>query len=386
MRSCLLSLRILVCFTIFLAVLCFGCEQKTPDKTDANKSEPGPSIVETETDANTAEPNATAEITTTDDIAVTVNGTNITEAELEQAMKPQLDAVAKQAANLPPEFMEQYKKQIKPRILNRLINEKLLIEKIRESNIEITDEEVINQIEKLISNQQEPLSLEDFKKKVAEHGLNFEDMKNDVRRRLSFEKFMDSLSEGKINVTEEDARKYYDENPKRFEIPEQIAASHILIKPEQIDPNSDDPNEAKAKAKTAALEKAQDLLKQIKDGADFAELAKANSDCPSAKDGGDLKFFPKGQMIPPFEKAAFELELGEVSDIVETPHGYHIIKNTGHKDASVIQFDEVKNSIMKQLVQKQKNEFAKDYIESLKAEADIVYPPGKEPSSDANSP
>jgi peptidyl-prolyl cis-trans isomerase C len=385
MSSYLLSSRILLCPTIILVILCLGCERKTSGNDDSNNPEPSQQTTEVQTNADTTEPNAAVEMAA-GAVAVTVNGTDITETELEQAMKPQLDAVAKQAANLPPAFFDQYKKQIRPRILSRLINEKLLTEKIKESDIEITEEEVIAQIEKLISNQPEPLTLEEFKQKVKEHGLNFEDMKDDVRRRLAFEKLMDSLSEGKINVTDEDTRKYYDENPKRFQIPEQIAASHILIKPEEPDPNSADPNEAIAKAKEAALEKAQDLLKQVKDGADFAELAKAHSDCPSAKNGGDLGFFPKGQMVPPFEKAAFELELGQISDIVETDYGYHIIQKTGHKDASVISFDEVKDSVKRQLVQKQQNEFAKNYMESLNAAADIVYPPGKEPPPEANSP
>jgi len=377
MRSYLFSLRTLVCLTITLAMLGSGCERKASDKTDANKPEAGSPSVKTETDAGMAEQN---------DIAVTVNGKNITEAELEQAMKPQLDAVARQASSLPPEFMEQYKKQIKPRILNNLISEQLLREKVKEANIVISDEEVINQITELISKQQQPLTLDEFKKKLEERGLNFEDMKNDVRNRLAYEKLMTSLWEGKIFATEEDAKKYYDENPKRFEQPEQIAVSHILIKPEKPDPNSADPNEAMKQSKATALAKAQDLLKQINEGADFAELAKANSACPSAKDGGDLGFFPKGQTTPPFEEAAFALEMGELSDIVETSYGYHIIQKTGHKDASTIPFEEAKKNIIIQLVQKQQNEFIEDYMDKLKAEAEIVYPPGKEPPSEPNSP
>ncbi len=385
MRSYLFSLRLLICLSIFFAVLGSSCGRKTPDKADPNKLEPSPSSIETETDANEAEPNAAVEITT-DAIAVTVNGIDITEAELEKTMKPQLDAVARQSSNLPPAFIEQYKKQVKPRILSQLIRGQLLNEKVKEANIVITDEEVINQIKKLLSEQQEPLSIEEFKKKSEERGIDFEYLKDDIRKKLSYQKLMTTLWEGKINATEEDARKYYDENIKRFETPEQIAASHILIKPEPIDPNSNDPNEAQAKAQATAKAKTEDLLKQIKDGADFAELAKAHSACPSAKEGGDLGFFPRGQMTPHFEKAAFELELGQISDVVETSYGYHIITNTGHKDASVIPFDEVKNSIVIQLVKKQQNEFAENYMESLTEAADIVYPPGKEPAPATNSP
>jgi peptidyl-prolyl cis-trans isomerase C len=180
---------------------------------------------------------------------------------------------------------------------------------------------------------------------------------------------------GKINITEEDAKKHYDESPTQFEVKEQVRASHILIKPDITDPNND-PNQAKAEAKA----KIQDLLEQIKDGADFAELAKANSACPSAAGGGDLKFFTRGKMAPPFEKAAFALEVGKVSDIVETQFGYHIIKVTDRKDAGTTSFEQAGDNIIKQLTQKKQKEFADKYIESLKAAANIVYPPGKEPT------
>jgi peptidyl-prolyl cis-trans isomerase C len=385
MRAFLFNLKTLTLFAIFLAILGLSCERKSSDNTDAGKSGTATGDVQNE-QAIQAEPDAAE--TTINDIAVTVNGTDITEAELERAMKPQLDAIAKQAASasLPPTFLEQYKKQIKPRILSQLINEELLNEKVKEANIAISDEEVIKQLNEYLSSQPQPLSLEDFKKKLEERGLDFEQMKEDVRRRLSYEKLMTGLWEGKVFVTEEEAKKYYDENPKRFETPEEVAVSHILIKPDPIDPNCDDPNEAKEKSKAAAKAKAEDLLKQIKDGADFAELAKANSACPSAKDGGDLGFFPRGQTTPPFEKVAFELELGQISDVVETSYGYHIIQKTGYKDASVMPFEQVKKSIITQLVQKQQKEFVEDYIDTLKSEADIVYPPGKEPPAEANTP
>jgi peptidyl-prolyl cis-trans isomerase C len=174
---------------------------------------------------------------------------------------------------------------------------------------------------------------------------------------------------GKISVTEEDAKKYYDENAKRFETPEQIRASHILIGLPPTDPNAD-PNQAKAQARA----KAEDLLKQIKNGADLAELAKAHSTCPSAPNGGDLGFFPRGKTTPPFEKVAFELQVGQVSDVVETEYGFHIIKVTDHKDAGVIAFEQAKNDIIRQLTAKKQSEFAEEYINSLKAEANIVFP------------
>ncbi|HUT44633.1 MAG TPA: peptidylprolyl isomerase, partial [Sedimentisphaerales bacterium] len=218
-----------------------------------------------------------------------------------------------------------------------------------------------------------------------EYGQSFDEVKMEIREGLARNKFMQPYWEGKTNITEEEAQKYYNENPKFFNKPELARVSHILIKPEFIDPNSDpnaDPNEAKA----IARKKAEDLLEQIKGGADFAELAKSHSACPSAPQGGDLGFFPRGEMDSAFENAAFELEIGQISDVVETKYGYHIIKATDHKDASTTSLEQAKDDIIKQLTQTKQSEIAEEYIESLKAGAKIVYPAGKEPSSQTNNP
>jgi peptidyl-prolyl cis-trans isomerase C len=257
-----------------------------------------------------------------------------------------------------------------------MIVEQLLDEKVKAANITVTDEEVMNQIKEIASQQQPPLSMEDFKALIEAYGQSFDDVKSRIRRGLTYQKLMGTQWAGKINVTEDDAKKFYSENKSKFENPEQVKASHILIKPRTSDPNAD-PNQAK----TAAKAKAEDLLKQIKAGADFAELARANSDCPSSKQGGDLGFFGKGQMVPAFEEAAFVLKPGQVSDVVETEFGYHIIKITDHKDPNVTPFEQEKDNIIKLLTQTKQADFAEEYIKSLKANAKIVYPPGKEPNA-----
>ena len=359
MRTYFFGLRILACLVVFFAVFGLSCRRKSPDQTDVNQ----------------AEPNITVE-TPAGDIAVTVNGVHITEAEIEELIKPQLDAIAEQVSKLPPAFAEQYKKQLRREMLERLIVGRLLDEKVKEANTVVTEEEVISQIREIASTQKPPLSLEDYEKILAKYGRSFDQVKQQVRKMLAYQRIMEGQWAGKINVTEDDAEKFYDANPDQFDMPEQVRASHILITPDVAEPNVD-PNDAKARAKA----KIQELLEQIKDGADFAELAKANSACPSAPQGGDLDFFPKGRMAPPFEEAAFELEIGKVSDIVETSFGYHIIKVTDRKDAGVISFEQAKDDIMVQLTQEKQSEFEEEYIESLKAEANIVYPPGKDPLS-----
>jgi len=337
-------------FSLFFVVCSLACRRKAPS----------------ETDANTPEQAATAE-TATGDVAATVNGVKIMEAEIEEIIGPQLASLAQQAPNRPPAFIEQYKTVLRQQVLEGAIVRRLLDGEMKEAKIVVTDEDVINWIETRASAQRPPLSLEDFKKKMEGYGQSFDEMKEQIRKGLVYQKFMETQWADKINVTEEDANDYYSKNEKEYE---QVRASHILIKPDISDPNTD-PNEARATAKAEL----QDLLKQIKDGADFAELAKAHSDDDSAAGGGDLDFFKRPEMEPPFAKVAFELEVGQISDIVETKFGYHIIKVTDRKDS----FQHFKDEIINLLTQKKQGEFARGYVESLKAKANIVYPPGKQP-------
>lgn len=349
----------ITCLTVLLA----ACS--TEPNISAESSEPKQSVES----AQSNPPAETATVTEDEDVAVTVNGVNIYESRVGEKLETQL---AKMASQMPPAMIEQVKPQLRQQVLETMVIEQLLNEKVKEAKIKITEEEVIKQIEEMAARQQPPLSMEDFKALIEAYGQSFDDVKSRIQRGLAYKKLMEAQWEGKINIKEKDAQKYYSENKSEFETPEQIRASHILIAPDTADPNTD-PNQAKAAAKA----KAENLLKQIKDGADFAELARLNSSCPSSQQGGDLGFFGRNQMVPAFEEAAFALETGKVSDIVETQFGYHIIKVTDNKDPNTASFDEVKDYITKMLTQKKQAELAEEYIESLKTNANIVYPADK---------
>jgi peptidyl-prolyl cis-trans isomerase C len=378
MKTHLLALRVLACLLIVCAACGFSCRRKAADEPQTEKPEANLPTVEPQTDkpdANVIEPN-TATKSAGEGIAATVNGVDITEAEIEELIKPVLDAMAARGQQLAPQFIEQYKRNLRQQALEKIIIEKLLDAKVKQANVEVTEEEVTEQLEEIAAAQEPPLSLAQFKEKVESYGQSFDQVRQQVRKQVTYQKVMEPEWAGKINITEEDTKKYYDENERRYSTPEQVRASHILITPEEFaDPNTD-PNQAKEKA----LAKAKDLLKQVREEADFAELAKANSKDPvSAARGGDLNFFARGRMVAPFEKAAFEMEVGQISDIVETQFGYHIIKVTDRKEAAVTPFEQVKDKLVKELTQRKQAEFARAYIESVKASADIVYPPGKEP-------
>jgi peptidyl-prolyl cis-trans isomerase C len=346
---------------ILIVVSGLGCRKKPSSETQPEPNAPA------RIDMKIAEPKQVVKAAA-DAVAVTVNGRVINENEVEAEINQIVPLI-------PPGELEKNKERLRQNILERMITKHLLDERIKAVNIVVTEEEVLGHIREMASRQ--GLSLDDFKKLLQTRGMNFDEWRKQMQfeRIIQLQKLFDAEMADRLNITEDDAKSYYSANTKQFDVPEQVRASHILIKPDTADPNAD-PNEAKAKA----LARAQDLLKQIKEGADFAELAKAAGGDASATKGGDLGFFKRGFMVPPFEEAAFALKVDEVSDVVQTRFGYHIIKVTDRKEAGVRTFEQAKDDIINMLRQQKQGELVAEYIESLKAEAEIVYPPGKEPS------
>ncbi len=328
----------------------------------------------TKAGADSAAPDPNAPAKTTDDpVVVTVNGVEITESQVLAEIKPKLDRMLKQAQerNVPPNFVENYKKRFMQQALDGMVTRTLLDAEIKKDKITVPTADVAQELENMASKQN--LSLKDFKELVKSFGQNFDKLEKQTRKLLLYDKLVESKFGDKTKVSEEEIRDFYKNNSARFSSRERVQASHILIKPDTSDANT-----TADEAKTKARVKAEALLRQIKAGADFAELAKANSSCPSAKKGGDLGFFNHGQMVPAFEKAAFRLKEGEVSDIVETEFGYHIIKTTAHSPAKTISLEEAKDDITKQLKQRKQSDVVKEYVASLKKTANIVYPTAKE--------
>lgn len=181
---------------------------------------------------------------------------------------------------------------------------------------------------------------------------------------------VDALRAG-IQVPEEDLKKYYSENKSRYATPEERRASHILVK---ADKNAPQDQRAKAKAK------AESLLAEIKaNPSRFAELAKKNSDDPgSASRGGDLDYFGRGAMVKPFEDAAFSLKPGEISGLVESDFGYHVIQVTGARGGETRSYEQVRPEIeaevRSQLAQKRFSEVAVDFTNMVYEQAESLKP------------
>ncbi|KAF0221539.1 MAG: peptidyl-prolyl cis-trans isomerase [Geobacteraceae bacterium] len=296
---------------------------------------------------------AAAKTSPSDPLAV-VNGAAITRAEVARAVKVLLsqNRITQQVT---PDQM----KQAEEAALEQLISAEILYQAGLKLEIKDLDKQVE---EKITQGKARFPSTEEYEKALKTADLTEKELKELTRKDIIVGNVVEKEIAAKITVPDQDVKKFYDENQDKFKKGESVRASHILC---GVDANASPEEKKKAK------EKAEALLKKIKAGEDFAKLAKENSTCPSSAQGGDLGSFGKGQMVPPFEKAAFALKQGEVSDVVETQFGYHIIKLTEKKDAETIKLDETKDRIKDYLKNQKVQKAVADYITELKGKMKV---------------
>lgn len=288
-------------------------------------------------------------------VAARVNGVDITNAEVDRAKKIILSRNQMAHASMNDEMS----KKVDEAALNQIIAKELLYQAGKKLEMKDLDKQVQDRV---AENKARFASQEAYDKALKEMDMSEKEVETFTREDLVIGNLIETTIAPKAKVTDEEAKKFYDDNKDKFRREEAVRASHILVGSDQ---------NATAADKKKAREKAESLLKQLKGGADFAELAKKESSCPSSAQGGDLGFFGKGQMVPEFEKAAFGLKPGEVSDVVETQFGYHIIKLSEKKDAETVPFEEAKERIEQFLTQQKVQQGVSDYVEELQKKGKV---------------
>lgn len=293
-----------------------------------------------------------------EEVVVRVNGMDITRGEVMDLMER---AMAQFAGRVPPEQMQQLQTRLYSQIKNDLITKKLLESAVEAEGIVVDEAEVEETIEELKTKLPEGETLEAF---LASRGMDFDSFKEDLHNDLGTQELLERQTADIADVTAEEAKEFYDANPDQFMKPESVTASHILITTE-----ADESDEAKAEKKAKLAEIRESIIAET---VTFEDAAMENSDCPSSAQGGNLGTFGKGQMVPEFEVAAFSQEVGEVGTIIETQFGYHIVKVSDHQEEGAVPFEDVEEQLITYLTGQNKQEAIGNYLESLRASADIV--------------
>ncbi len=254
-----------------------------------------------------------------DKIIAKVGDKIITQSELNQEIEK-----IKTANIIPEEEITQEK------ILNKLIEDKLIEIKASREGISVDDARVEQQVNQALENilAQFPSEAE-LNKALRQESLTLEDVKEnyrtEIRKNIIKEKLINTYIMSRIVVSDEEVSNYYQEHKEEF--PKHPQMMKIGVIKRELTPGED--------AESKALERIKNIQDEIKNGADFAELARKYSECPSAKHGGDLGYFGRGTMVKPFEDVAFSLNIGEISEPVKTEFGYHLIKLEDKKDENL---------------------------------------------------
>lgn len=288
--------------------------------------------------------------------AAIVNGVVIQEEEVNRGLLyHQQRLLATTGQVIRPDMMMEARKMV----LDNLIDRELLYQQSRKKGVVIDDAQVNEQLDRL--KKQYPTE-QAFKDSMAEDHLSEDTVKSMIKMNLSVQKFVEKEFGGKVDVSEGEAKAFYDGNPEYFREPEAIRVSQILIK---VDPKSEPAK------KEEARKKLEDIQKRVQKGEDFAILAKDFSQDASAAQGGDLGILSRGKMPQAFDDAAFSLKPGEVSGVVGTDLGFHLIKVHEKKPEKVVPFKEVEEKIRQHLANQKLKQRVDEYLNEVKKTAKI---------------
>jgi len=334
---------------------------------DAPKKSAAPATPPSPAEKTPAAPKA---VTLTDPVAV-VEGVAINKADLEQAFARVLGAQGIPADQLPEEQRIQGYRMI----LDDMIIEKLVTK--RAADIKVADEEVAAKMEGFKARFGSEAAL---KEQIEKSGLTLDKVKENVREGLRQERWMDSQIQGKDAVTDAEAEDFYKKNPDQFKQPEQVRASHILVKV---------PDDAKPEVVAEKEKAAKAISERVKKGEPFDKLAKELSDDPSAKqNSGDLNYFGREQMVPEFSAAAFKMKKDEISEPVRSSFGFHVIKVTDHKDGETVTLETAKPKLLGFLKQQKRQGEIEKVVQGIreKAEVKINLPEAPKPPAPPTQP
>ena len=271
----------------------------------------------------------------------TVNGEQIGREEFENKLAEEA-ALAKGEAPLKAEQMASLKEEV----LNQLIEEKLMLQRARELSLTVGNAEIEAQIGEI----KKDYSNDGFDSLFGDGGISYSAWREALQKRLLLEKVIAQDVNAKIQMTDEDAELYFKANRKAYRSEKRVRAAQIVVRDK---------------------DRAEEILKRLKAGEDFGKVARAVSIGPEAERGGDLGFFERGMMPEKIDRVVFSLPVGEMSGVVKSPYGFHIIKVLDRQERGGRNFAEAKERVSADLRKLKEAEAYERWIEGLKAKAVI---------------
>lgn len=285
-------------------------------------------------------------------MALYVNNEKIEQKEIDaeiERLRPEYEKVFTAETN---EQKAEFEKQLGDWSRENVIERELFRQAARRDITDVTDEDVeIEFAELLEANGGKDSYFKNMGLKPEQEG----EIKVEVADQMKIKKLSDQVAGKAVEPTDEQVQKVYDENHERFTSPEMVRAAHIV---KHISPEVD-PDQAK--------EEMHQILWEVRNKGNFEEVAGRNSDCP--ENAGDLGYFPRGQMVPEFEDVVFAMNVGEISDVFQSPFGFHIAKVNDKREQTLVPFDQVKENIQNELAEQLKQEELEKFIDAEKEKA-----------------
>jgi peptidyl-prolyl cis-trans isomerase C len=288
--------------------------------------------------------------------AAVVNGVVISQEEYAKELGFYLQRFSRQGLQLSKE----QEAKLKNDVLENLIEREILYQESQKSGIKVdkkTVDEELSAVKKRFPSEKE------YKNALNTMKISENEIKNQIKRKLSINKLIDTKIAQKVIVTDEESKAFYNANQNLFKKPEQLRIGQILIK---LKAGADE------QKKMEAMKKIKEVQAKLKGGQDFSVLAKAYSeDDDSNTNGGDLGYLTHGQMAKPIEDAAFGMQPNEVSDIIRTQLGYHLIKVYDKKPEKILAYGEIKDLLAEHMRKEKTEKEAAKYIDELMKDAKV---------------
>ncbi len=247
-------------------------------------------------------------------------------------------------------------KELRKKALEYLINRELLYHEAKKKGIKVSKEQLDKLIEEL---KQQYKSKENLEKLLQQTGITLEQFREELKKRLMIDKLIKEYVE--VNLTEEELKKYYEENKYKFKEPESLKLRYIYIK---VDPTN-------PKGRQIAKEKAEKAYKEIMSGKDFGDVAYRYSDDLSRIKGGEIGFVHKGRFEKKIEEEIYKLKKGEVSKPIETTVGFHIVKVEDKRPERLVSFEKIKEKLKRELTEKIRKERFEALLENAKKDLKV---------------
>ncbi len=287
-------------------------------------------------------------------------GFEVKRSQVEEAFTALRASASAQGQKIP----EGQRSSIESNLVDRIVVTKLLVARAKPEELRLANAKTDSNLAQLRTNAP---TQEVFENQIKASGMSLDQLRARMSEQLACEAVLERELKPGIKVTDADVHKFYEENPAKFEQPEMVRASHILIG--TLDPATQQPLPPdKKKEKEDAIKQAR---ARAVAGEDFAKLARELSEDPGSKSTGGEYTFPRGRMVPEFEAAAFSLRPNQISDVVETKYGYHIIKLSEKIPAKKVEFEKVSEKIKDFLMGREMQKLLPAFTEKMKKEADV---------------